>query len=360
MSESEFVFKKDVKLEGSSKWISPSNIALVKYWGKYDSQIPKNPSLSFTLTNCYTETKVSYLPKKNKINDFSYDFFFDGKAKQSFNKKLDIFFSKIIKYIPYISNHHFIIESKNSFPHSSGIASSASSLSALTLGLLEIEKKTNNLVNENFFLKKASFLSRIGSGSACRSLDGPIMIWGKTPSFDKSSNLYATNFDKKISPIFLNFQNTILLIDKGEKKISSSDGHKLMKNHSYAKTRYAQARKNISYLKDIIISGDIIEFINIVELEALTLHGLMLSSNPYFILMKPNTLRVIDLILKFRADTKCPICFTLDAGANIHLLYPNEVKIIVKKFIDNELKFFCEDESYIEDKVGKGPKKIVE
>ena len=76
MSESEFVFKKDVKLEGSSKWISPSNIALLKYWGKYDSQIPKNPSLSFTLTNCYTETKVSYLPKKNKINDFSYDFFF--------------------------------------------------------------------------------------------------------------------------------------------------------------------------------------------------------------------------------------------------------------------------------------------
>ena len=66
MRESEFVLKKDEKLEGSSKWISPSNIALVKYWGKYDSQIPKNPSLSFTLTNCYTETKVSYLPKKNK------------------------------------------------------------------------------------------------------------------------------------------------------------------------------------------------------------------------------------------------------------------------------------------------------
>ncbi len=359
MEESEFIFKKNVEIEGSSKWSSPSNIALIKYWGKYNSQIPKNPSLSFTLTNCFTETKVSYSPKKNKREGISYEFFFNGKSKPRFKKKLDNFFLKIIKYIPYISNHHFKIESKNSFPHSSGIASSASSISAIALGLLEIEKKTNNL-SKNFFFKKASFLSRIGSGSACRSLDGPIMLWGKTPFFDKSSNLYATNFDKKINPIFLNFQNTILLIDKGEKKISSSEGHKLMKNHSYAKVRYAQARENIGLIKDIIISGDILKFIKIVEQEALTLHGLMLSSNPYFILMKPNTLKVIELILKFRADTKLPICFTLDAGANIHLLYPEGVKLIVKKFIDNELKSFCQDKSYIEDIVGKGPKKIIE
>ena len=32
----------------------PSNIALIKYWGKYEGQIPANPSISFTLSNCKT------------------------------------------------------------------------------------------------------------------------------------------------------------------------------------------------------------------------------------------------------------------------------------------------------------------
>ena len=27
----------------------PSNIALIKYWGKYENQIPANPSISYTL-----------------------------------------------------------------------------------------------------------------------------------------------------------------------------------------------------------------------------------------------------------------------------------------------------------------------
>ena len=42
--------------EGSVGFTSPSNIALVKYWGKKPHQIPANPSISFTLNNCKTET----------------------------------------------------------------------------------------------------------------------------------------------------------------------------------------------------------------------------------------------------------------------------------------------------------------
>ena len=40
---------------GTVAWESPSNIALVKYWGKRENQIPANPSVSFTLNNCKTE-----------------------------------------------------------------------------------------------------------------------------------------------------------------------------------------------------------------------------------------------------------------------------------------------------------------
>ncbi|CEN46677.1 Mevalonate (Diphospho)decarboxylase (fragment) [Capnocytophaga canimorsus] len=45
---------------GTVSWKAPSNIALVKYWGKLEGQIPANPSISFTLTNCYTETSVRF------------------------------------------------------------------------------------------------------------------------------------------------------------------------------------------------------------------------------------------------------------------------------------------------------------
>ena len=65
----------------------------------------------------------------------------------------------------------------------------------------------------------------------------------------------------------------------------------------------------------------------IVESEALTLHAMMMTSMPYFILMKPNTLEIINKIWKFREETRYYIlCFTLDAGANVHVLYPENEK----------------------------------
>jgi diphosphomevalonate decarboxylase len=52
------------------------------------------------------------------------------------------------------------------------------------------------------------------------------------------------------------------------------------------------------------------------------------------------------------------VYFTLDAGPNIHLLYPQSIKNEVENWIDSELKQFCENGLYIKDDVGDGPKKI--
>ena len=60
---------------GSFQWSAPSNIALVKYWGKKDNQIPANPSVSFTLNNCKTITKLTFA-KKEKQDTFSFDLLF--------------------------------------------------------------------------------------------------------------------------------------------------------------------------------------------------------------------------------------------------------------------------------------------
>ncbi len=81
---------------------------------------------------------------------------------------------------------------------------------------------------------------------------------------------------------------------------------------------------------------------------------MMMTSNPYFILMKPNTLKIIEKIWKYRRDNKSDICFTLDAGANVHVLFPEREKEKINTFITNELIVFCENNQYICDYVGSG------
>ena len=101
-------------------------------------------------------------------------------------------------------------------------------------------------------------------------------------------------------------------------------------------------------------SGDLDAFIAMVEREALTLHAMMMTSSPYYLLMKPNTLSIIESVWEFRRETGTPLCFTLDAGANVHLLYPRENKDKVLQFIKNELVAYCEKGQYICDQVGAG------
>ena len=331
---------------------APSNIALVKYWGKKGEQIPMNPSISFTLSDSYTETIMEMAPRTDFTTSFQIDFYFDKEPKENFLPKIETFFTRIRNYIPFLRDYYFIVRTRNSFPHSSGIASSASGMAALAVCLMKIEKLFAPEMSEQFFYEKASFLARLGSGSACRSTYGGIVMWGAHPAVPDSSNFYGVPL-KDTHEVFDPYQDTILLIDKGQKPVSSSKGHKLMIDHPYAEARFAQARQNITLLRDVLSQGDLNEFNKIVESEALALHAMMLTSNPYYILMRPNTLSAIERIWYFRASTNTPICFTLDAGANIHLLYPEAEKSKVHPFIEEKLRPLCQDGDVLFDHVGK-------
>lgn len=352
--EKEFISSPISPQNGSVIWEAPSNIALVKYWGKYGNQLPQNPSLSFTLSSCSTTTKLVYSERENHSDAFSFSFEFEGKKQASFHQKIEQFFARILPYCPYVKTHHFAISSSNSFPHSSGIASSASSMCALALCIVSLEKNANPSMSDAFFLQKASFLARLGSGSAARSVQGPLMSWGHSTAIAGSSPLFGTQITQDIHPIFHDFQDSILIIDKGQKKVSSTLGHQLMENHPYAQTRFTQAEENLLKLTEVLKKGDLDTFISIVESEALTLHALMMASSPYFILMKPETLSVLNAIWDFRQQTNIPVCFTLDAGANVHVLYPKANSVQVLEFIETNLKRFCENGQYIEDQVGSG------
>ena len=361
MIEEQFILKTYTNSidQGQFTWSSPSNIALVKYWGKRDPQLPENPSVSFTLDACKTTTTIHFSKKENS-GAFSFDVFLDGVQKDDFKPKIETFFKRIEVYMPFLKDYHFKIETRNTFPHSSGIASSASGMSALALCLMRIEKdlSTPLEVTEEFFIQKASFLARLGSGSACRSLEGDVVVWGEHDEIKGSSNLFGVKYPYEVHDNFKNYHDTILLVDKGEKQVSSTVGHGLMHKHPFAQERFKQAHENLSHLIPIFKSGDLSAFIDIVESEALTLHAMMMTSMPYFILMKPNTLEIINRIWAFREQTGSHVCFTLDAGANVHVLYPENEATQVYNFIKSELVAYCQNGHYICDRIGFGAKQL--
>ena len=377
MTEQQFIPKaySNTIESGKVTWESPSNIALVKYWGKKKDQIPENPSISFTLNNCKTITTLSF-SKKEDVSNFEFEVYLDDERKDDFKPKIETFFKRVEVYLPFLKNYKFKIETKNTFPHSSGIASSASGMSALALCLMSVEKQlievdlalststtlskgsVERLFNKNYFNQKASFLARLGSGSACRSIEGDLIVWGETNAVEGSTNLFGVKYPYKVHDNFKGYQDTILLVDKGEKQVSSTVGHNLMHNHPYARNRFEQAHNNLEKLKPILESGDLGGFIALIESEALTLHAMMMTSMPYFILMKPNTLEIINKIWEFRQKTALHISFTLDAGANVHVLYPKNESSKILEFIKNELVVYCQNRHYICDQIGFGAKQL--
>ena len=360
MQEKQFIANNYAKPlpSGQYTWSSPSNIALVKYWGKKAHQIPENPSISFTLNNCKTTTILTFSKKETKEN-YAFDVFLDGNKKDDFKPKIETFFKRIEAYMPFLKDYHFKIETSNTFPHSSGIASSASGMSALALCLMSVEQALYKLNHKTdftleFFNRKASFLARLGSGSACRSIEGDLIVWGSHSDIEGSSDLFGVKYPYQVHRNFKNYQDTILLVDKGEKQVSSTIGHNLMHNHPFAQERFKQAHTNLKDLITILKTGNLKAFIALVESEALTLHAMMMTSMPYFILMKPNTLEIINKIWAYRKATDSHISFTLDAGANVHVLYPEQEKDNVLEFIKNELVGHCQKGEYITDKIGFG------
>lgn len=345
--------------QGMVSWQSPSNIAIIKYWGKHGLQLPNNPSFSFTLEKAYSTTSITYRPKKGTDTGIELSFSFHGSPQPVFKEKIIKYFTGLTDYFPFIKQFSFEVNSENSFPHSAGIASSASGMSALALGLCSIEHQLfNSLDDDGVFRRKASYLARLGSGSACRSIYPTAAVWGASSEIKNSSDHYAIPFEEEIHESFKTIQDTILLISKSEKPVSSRAGHQLMEENIYANNRYKQAKDHMSLLLSSLTTGDWEQFGRITESEAMTLHALMMTSKPPYILMEPNTLEAIQRILHYRKQKNIPVYYTLDAGPNIHLLYPASEKDTVLAFIQEQLAPLCTNEKFIIDQAGAGPKEM--
>jgi diphosphomevalonate decarboxylase len=341
---------------GSVAWSCPSNIAMIKYWGKRPVQLPMNPSLSLTLDKARTITRVTYAFDPAAAGP-SLRFRFEGKQVPAFETRVARTVTGLSPYLPTLAHASLEIESRNTFPHSSGIASSASSMGALALCLVQMEERLRGGDGKSLPMKKVSFLARLGSGSASRSLFGGFSLWGESEGWTGSSDEYAVPVDH-FHESFRGTRDTILVVESGAKKVSSSVGHGMMDKNPFASARFDQARENLQVLRIALEDGDWPRFIEVMEEEALSLHAMMLSSKPGYLLMQPGTVAVIQKVRQYRKETGSMVGFTLDAGANVHLIYPGEEEKKIHGFITGELLPYCEQNRIIRDRMGKGPEEL--
>lgn len=341
---------------GSVRWRCPSNIALVKYWGKHGRQLPRNASVSFTLDSAATDTTLHYARRsRNPDGSVQVTLQLDGEDRPDFAKRTAEYFTSLLKIYPFLEQLEFRIETSNSFPHSAGIASSASGMGALACCLVSLEESLfERLPDEATRRKKMSYLARLGSGSASRSIYPRAAAWGKLSELEGSSDEFAVAVGDRLHDSFVGFHDDILLIHAGEKSVSSSAGHGLMDLSPYAEVRYRQANLHCTEMLTVLKNGDLERFGQILEVEAMTLHALMMASQPPYLLLEPNTISAIRKVQAYRSDTQHPLYFTLDAGPNLHLLYPHSIANDVRTFVRSELLPLTANGRYIADRMGQG------
>ena len=300
---------------------APSNIALIKYMGKKDSdsRIAANASMSMTLNDFFTEVSFSFeASTRREFQSLKQDLSTSGTTRVE--KHLERIWDESKSFFRKHGLDRFevgklIWNGTNNFPSSAGIASSASSFAALTTGFLgaiaKDSKKFKALIEEEEFLEGLSQFCRLGSGSACRSVFGPWAFWeGES----------ATKVDSRTYPELVDF---VVLVSKTEKKVSSSAAHEAVLLSPLWPGRVDRAQSRLVHLMAALKSGDLRTAANISWSEFWEMHSLFHTSNPSFTYLKPDTLKILEK-LSSDSDLDDPPIVTLDAGPNVHILVRKE------------------------------------
>lgn len=287
---------------------APANIAFIKYWGKTDekTRVPQNNSISMCLSNLYSICTIEFSSrfKKDKIE------FLNEKIVTSREMK------RIIRTLDRVRNLaktklRARVVTKNNFPKATGIASSASGLSAVTLAACQALGLKLSKV-------ELSKLARLASGTAARSIPDGFIEWQKGTN---ENNSYAVQI---FPPGYWQVSDVVAIITYKMKKVSSTDGHKLANTSPFQKIRIKGMARKIKAIKKAMKKRDFSTFGKIVEQEALNMHAICLTSTPPIIYWSPTTIEIMKKVQQWRKNGEIEAYFTIDAGPTVHVICQSE------------------------------------
>jgi diphosphomevalonate decarboxylase len=291
-----------------------ANIAFIKYWGNRDNtlRIPMNGSLSMNLDGLYTRTTVSFQPS------LPYDeLIINGHEIRGAGLDRISYLLDIIRGTANIQERAEVI-SENNFPSGAGIASSAAAFAALALAG---SKAAGLSLNE----PELSRLARRGSGSAARSIPGGFVEW-QAGTEDEDS--FAFSIAK---PDHWDLVDCVAIVSASHKKTGSTEGHFIASTSPLQAARVADAPRRLDLCRKAILEKDFNTFASIVELDSDMMHAVMMTSTPALHYWKSASLDVMNCVRGWRVEG-IPVCYTVDAGPNVHVLCPaSEASSIEKR-----------------------------
>jgi diphosphomevalonate decarboxylase len=296
-----------------------SNIAFIKYWGNRDHtlRLPENPSLSMNLDGLETRTTVEFIPGWEDDQVIIGENAQVGEPKQRVREHLDR-----VRALAGMTLKARV-ESRNNFPAGAGIASSASAFAALTLAACaaaDLELSEAEL----------SALARQGSGSAARSVPGGFTEWQMGAG---SADSYAFTI---AAPNHWALWDVIAVISQKHKAVGSTGGHALAHTSPLQAARVATAPARLTQCREAVLRRDFATLAEVVEADSNLMHAVMLTSTPPLFYWEPITLAIMKAVRRWRNEG-LPVCYTIDAGANVHCLCLAEAAAEVERRLRENL-----------------------
>lgn len=301
---------------------APSNIALIKYMGKVDTVYnrPTNISLSYTLEHLRTtvqltataETTVATAATTDIWQPLSGPDFFAFTMTEKGQEKFKRHFQFLKKHFGYEGSVR--IKSANNFPADAGIASSASSFAALTLAAQKFFLKHNPSAAD-LNLEKLSELSRLGSGSSCRSFFAPWAMWKK----DQAEKL---NLPEKYNQLL----HLVIVPETTPKKISSSQAHQLVTTSRLFPGRPERAEARYQQLVQAFQDHNWKRAYQITWDEFMDMHEMFRACPEPFDYRTKGSLQILKQLQEIWSSQNDGPLVTMDAGSSVHLLFRADQK----------------------------------
>jgi diphosphomevalonate decarboxylase len=300
----------------TAKAVAYPNIAFIKYWGNRDTnlRLAYTNSISMNLADLYTQTSVSF-DGALQVDELQ----INAQPTQPDALQRVSSFLDIIRTMAGI-NTKAKVESISNFPMGAGIASSAAAFAALAL---------SGSSAAGLFLheKDLSRLARRGSGSASRSIPGGFVEW-LAGSSDETS--YAVSIANETHWALA---DCIAVINASHKITGSSTGHSLADTSLYQSMRLETAPQRVQTCRQAILHKDFDHLAQVTELDSTMMHAVMMTSTPPLFYWEPASINIMKEIPRYRAKG-IPVCYTLDAGANVHVITESAWKNKVNQILD--------------------------
>jgi diphosphomevalonate decarboxylase len=271
------------------------NIALIKYWGKRDTDrnLPAVDSLSLTLCELYTEMEVR---------------FDAGLAADSLHvngERDDGLLPRVVRCLDAVAGRDraaATVRSTCNFPLGAGLASSASAFAALVVAAAAAG---------GFDLDRPALARLAGgvSGSAARSLyPGIVLLTNEKDTIGARSLLAPADWPLRV---------VVGITERAQKTIGSGPAMEASRATSpfYARWVEEQAR-DLEVALAAIAARDFAALGQIAEHNCLKMHSVMWSSRPALCYWNAATVNCLHAVRRLQAEG-VEVFFTIDAGPQV-------------------------------------------